>query len=117
MMASGGNMNTEQIIQQIDVEISKLQQAKSLLLGGDSPIKRTPGRPKKATVARILAVKPAKRVISEEGRARMVAALKARWAKVHKAQKAAKPTAKKSVKKAVKATPAKAPASVTTPKA
>jgi hypothetical protein len=86
----GGTMNIEEIVKQIDGQISKLQQAKGLLLGADSPNGKGPGRPKKATVGRILAVKPAKRVMSEEGKARIRAALKARWAKVHKAQKAAK---------------------------
>jgi hypothetical protein len=37
----GGNMNTEEIIEQIDAEIAKLQQAKGLLLGTDSPIKKS----------------------------------------------------------------------------
>jgi hypothetical protein len=36
-------MNTEEIIEQIDEEISKLQQAKGLLLGTDSPVKRNLG--------------------------------------------------------------------------
>ena len=109
-------MNIEEIIQQIDGEISKLQQAKSLLLGIDSPIKKRSARSKKkATVARILAVKPTKRVMSPEGRARLVAAVKARWAKARKTANSAvvkstakKVATKKSVKKAVKATPAKA---------
>jgi hypothetical protein len=114
MMASGGTMNTEEIIKEIDGEISKLQQARVLLLGADSPVKPSPGRPKKATVARILAVKPAKRVMSEEGKAKIRAGLKARWAKVHKAQKSA--AKKATTKKSVKVTPAKAPASATTPK-
>jgi hypothetical protein len=106
-------MNTEEIIKEIDGEISKLQQAKGLLLGTDSPIKKSPGRSKKkATVARVPAVKPTKRVMSPEGRARLVAAVKARWAKARKTatvkSTAKKVATKKSVKKAVKATPAKA---------
>jgi hypothetical protein len=83
-------MNTEEIIEQIDDEIFKLQQAKGLLLGTDSPVKRSPGRPnKKATVARILAVKPAKRVMSAEGKAKIAAAQRLRWAKARKAKKSA----------------------------
>jgi hypothetical protein len=86
----GGIMDTQEIIQQIDAEISKLQQAKSLLLGADSPVKRSPGRPnKKATVSRIIAVKPTKHVLSPEGRARIAVASKARWAKARKAKKSA----------------------------
>jgi hypothetical protein len=83
-------MTTGEIIQQIDVEISKLQQARVLLLGTDSPIKRGAGRPKKeATVSRIIAVKPTKHGLSPEGRARIAAAAKARWAKARKAKKSA----------------------------
>jgi hypothetical protein len=33
LLSYGGNMNTEEIIEQIDAEISKLQQAKGPLLG------------------------------------------------------------------------------------
>jgi hypothetical protein len=40
-----GTMNTEDILKQIDAEISKLQQAKGLLLDSDSPTKKGPGRP------------------------------------------------------------------------
>jgi hypothetical protein len=81
-------MNTEEIIEQIDEEIAKLQQAKGLLLGIDSPVKLGAGRPKKeATVSRIIAVKPTKHGISPEGRARIAAASKARWAKARKAKK------------------------------
>jgi hypothetical protein len=113
-------MNTEEIIKHIDGEISKLQQARSLLLDSDSRIARSPGKPKKkATVARILAVKPAKRVMSAEGKAKIAAAQKARWAKVRKAAKAPsqKTVMRKSARKAVKATPAKAAAPTSTPKA
>jgi hypothetical protein len=98
-------MNTEEIIEQIEGEISKLQQAKGLLLSTYSPIKKSAGRPKnKATVSRILAVKPTKRVMSPEGRARLVAAVKARWAKAMRTANSAvvKSTAKKvATKKSV----------------
>jgi hypothetical protein len=112
-------MNTEEIIKHIDGEISKLQQARVLLLGADAPMKRSSGRPKKkATVARILAVKPAKRVMSIEGKAKIAAAQKVRWAKVRRAAKAPgkKTVTRKSAKKAVKA-PAKSAAPTSTPKA
>jgi hypothetical protein len=113
-------MNIEEIIEHIDSEISKLQEARSLLLGSDSRIARGSGHPKKkATVARILTVKPAKRVMSAEGKARIAAAQKARWAKVRKATKAPakKAITRKSAKKAVKATPAKSAAPTSTTKA
>jgi len=113
-------MNIEEIIEHIDSEISKLQEARSLLVGSDSRMARGPGHPKKkATVARILAVKPAKRVMSAEGKARIAAAQKARWAKAGKTAKAPAKRAitRKSAKKAVKATPAKSAAPTSTPKA
>lgn len=106
-------MNTEEIIAQIDEEISKLQQAKALLIG-NAGVKRTVGRPKKSTtVARILSVQPAKRVLSAEARASIAAAQRKRWAKSRKATvktvaKAAKPVKKAAAKKAAKATPVKA---------
>jgi hypothetical protein len=84
-MKVGEDMNTLAIIEQIDVEIYKLQQAKVLLNGATSkPTKRGPGRPKKSVVvARILSVKPAKpakRVMSAKGKSRIAEAQKARWA-------------------------------------
>ena len=58
----------DSIIEAIDAEIERLQEAKSLLGGGpgSKPIK---------------AAKPARRKMSAEGRARIAAAHKARWAK------------------------------------
>jgi hypothetical protein len=118
-------MNTEDIIQQIDLEISKLQQAKTLLNGASpTPIKRGAGRPKKSAIAaRILAVKPTKKTrgpLSAEGKAKIANAQKLRWAKVRRAAKkashaaAAKPVAKTT--KPTPATPAKAAtATKTTP--
>jgi hypothetical protein len=106
-------LNTEEIITQIDEEISKLQQAKALLLGNVG-VKPRVGRPKKSiTVARILSVGPVKRTLSAEARASIAAAQRKRWAKSRKdavktVAKAAKPVKKAAAKKAVKATPVKA---------
>jgi hypothetical protein len=106
-------LNTEEILAQIDEEISKLQQAKALLLG-NAVVKRSVGRPKKSAIAsRILSVQPAKGVLSAEGKARIAAAQRKRWAKSRKAAvktvaKAAKPVKKAAAKKAVKAIPVKA---------
>jgi hypothetical protein len=98
-------MDTMSIIKEIDAEISRLQQAKVILSG--TAIKKGRGRPKTATVAsKPVAVRLAKRVISAEGKARIAAAQKARWAKVKKAANEAvvKKTIAKKVtsKKAVK---------------
>jgi len=87
-------MNTEAIIEQIDAEISKLQQARVLLNGATATTtKRAPGGPKTSkAVERILSVtptKPVRRVVSAEAKAKMAQAQAARWAKVRKAVKKA----------------------------
>ncbi len=74
------------LIALIDAEIATLQQARTLIaITG----KRKPGRPSKAVVAPAAPVaKPKqKRRMSPEGRARLVAAVKARWAAQKKAAK------------------------------
>jgi hypothetical protein len=62
-------MNVAGIIAELDAEISRLKQARNILSGGGHlPIKVRPKKRKK-------------RKLSPEGRARIVAALKKRWAK------------------------------------
>ena len=61
-------MNTSELITAIDAEISRLQQARKLLAGSTSTERR-------------------KHVISAEGRARISAAVKKRWAQRKKAAK------------------------------
>jgi hypothetical protein len=90
MMNEGGHMNIEVIIAEIDFEIGRLQQAKALLSSTEvkKSVGRRPGRPKKSAISkRILAVKPARHKMSAEGKARIAAAQKARWAKSKKAAK------------------------------
>jgi hypothetical protein len=72
----------ESILSELDAEIARLQQAKDLLAG--ETVKRGPGRRKSGS-----APKPKKkeRNMSPEGRARIAAAVKARWAKQKKAAK------------------------------
>ena len=83
-------MDFHRLIQEIDSEISRLQQARALLIG--EPVKRGPGRPK-ARVARVAAVdavaapkKSAKRKrhLSPEGRKRIADAMRKRWAERRK---------------------------------
>jgi hypothetical protein len=62
-------MDTNEIIEAIDAEITRLEQAK-VLLDGAAPAKH------------IRTVKPGRRKMSAAGRARIAAAKKARWAKV-----------------------------------
>ena len=77
-------MDLTSIIAQIDEQISRLQQAKTILSG--SGVKRPTGRPKATDgTPTAIAAKPAKRVMSAESKAKIAAAQKARWARVRKA--------------------------------
>jgi hypothetical protein len=68
-------MDTEALVAEIDAEIDLLQKTRALLTGHTAPLKR--GRPP--------ATKPkTRRTMSPEGRARIVAAQKARWANAKK---------------------------------
>jgi len=101
---SGGCMNLDKILSEIDLEISRLQQAKQLLSedsGAPAKVKRGPGRPPaSSTLLKTASVTPRRRTMSAAGRARIAAAQKARWAKAKKA-------AKKSAAVSSKAVPAK----------
>ena len=70
-------MSTIDIIALIDAEITSLKAARALIAETG---KRKPGRPAKAPAAPVAKPKQ-KRKMSPEGRARLVAAVKARWAK------------------------------------
>jgi hypothetical protein len=74
-------MNTEEILAHIDQEIARLRQAKALLTGEQTA--RKPVRPSSKPTKKALPGK--KRTMSAEGRARIAAAQKARWAKSKKA--------------------------------
>jgi hypothetical protein len=72
-------MNTTEILSLIDAEIATLQQVRSLITGAGA--KRSPGRPIGT------GKKNKKQNLSPEGRARIAAAVKARWAAQKKAVK------------------------------
>jgi hypothetical protein len=74
-------MDTTQILTQLDEEIARLQQVKAMLSG--EPTKRKPGRPSSQPAKKGQSAK--KRTMSAEGRARIAAAQRARWAKAKKA--------------------------------
>jgi hypothetical protein len=80
-------MDTTEIIAQIDAEIVRLEQVKSILSGSTTSTIKAKRGPKPKTAP--TPITTAKRVLSPEARARIVAAQKARWAKVRKAAKAA----------------------------
>jgi hypothetical protein len=71
-------MNTKSLVADIDNQIAKLQNAKAVLLALDSAsAKGKPGRPKGSG-------KPKRKKMSAEGRARIAAAQRKRWAAAKK---------------------------------
>jgi hypothetical protein len=68
-------METTEIVKEIDAEIARLQQVRALLSGGQTGNGRVAARPGK------------KGTMSAEGRARIAAAQKKRWAKLRKMKK------------------------------
>jgi hypothetical protein len=90
-------MDTVSIIKEIDSEISRLQQARTILTG--TATERSPGGPKRTRpVLKTVAVEPTKRGMSVEGKAKIAEAQRARWAKSKRADKrAAKKAAAKTV--------------------
>ena len=73
-------MTTEEILHHIDAEISRLTAARDLF-AGTHQTEAPRGRRKYTTAASKPKTGRAKRVISPEGRARIAAAQKLRWAK------------------------------------
>lgn len=76
-------MEVRTIIAEIDAQIAKLQQARTLLSGVEAQAStRRPGRPKgsKNAAAPVAAKKTAGRKLSPEGRKRIADAMKRRWA-------------------------------------
>jgi hypothetical protein len=81
-------MDTKEIIAQIDSEIARLQDAKSILSDRTTtPTIKAKRGPEAKTAPTPTTAK--RRILSPEARARIAAAQKARWAKVRKAAKAA----------------------------
>jgi hypothetical protein len=106
-MNSGEDMNSQTIIEQIDSEISRLQQIRELLQSTEvkksTEVKNGPNRSVTSRgVSRNLVVKPGKRAMSDEAKASIAAAQKKRWAKSKRAEKkAAKVKAAQSVKRRI----------------
>jgi hypothetical protein len=80
-------VEVNRIIAEIDAQILKLQQARSLLAGTTTSAARTGrGRPKgsKNSASAAPATTPRKRKLSPEGRKRIADAMKKRWAERRK---------------------------------
>jgi hypothetical protein len=74
------------ILALIDAELSILQSARALIAGATTTtVKRGPGRPPRGSTTATTPKK--KRRMSKEGRERLIAAVKARWAKAKAAKK------------------------------
>jgi hypothetical protein len=78
-------VEVSRIIAEIDAQISKLQQARALLLGtATSAVRTGPGRPKGSKNTAAATTAPRKRKLSPEGRKRIADAMKKRWAERRK---------------------------------
>jgi len=79
-------VEVSRIIEEIDAQISKLQQARALLSGTTSTSSKGRGRPKGSKNAKTAApaAAPRKRKLSPEGRKRIADAMKRRWAERRK---------------------------------
>jgi hypothetical protein len=77
-------MTIQSILAQLDADIARLVQAKAIL-SGSTTITGQRGRPRKdAAPTPAKPAKKKKRNLSPEGRARIAAAVKARWARQKK---------------------------------
>ena len=75
-------MEVSRIIAEIDAQILKLQQARTLLAGAAQPVRSgRPGRPKGSTK---VSAGTRKRKLTPEGRKRIADAMKKRWAERRK---------------------------------
>lgn len=69
-------MEVSRIIAEIDAQILKLQQARTLLASAAQPVRSRPGRPKGS----VKTAAKRKRKLTPEGRKRIADAMKKRWA-------------------------------------
>ncbi|HKR27692.1 MAG TPA: hypothetical protein VJS11_09555 [Acidobacteriaceae bacterium] len=79
-------MNTSELIAGIDEELSRLRQVRGLL-ASDGGVRRGPGRPAASFEFGASRPKKKKRHMSAEGRAKIAAAQRKRWAKLKAASK------------------------------
>ena len=83
-------MEVNRIIQEIDAEISRLQQARALLLGGVKSTGKTATKSAAGKPADAPKAGKKKRRLSAEGRKRIADAMRKRWAERRKQQGASK---------------------------
>lgn len=75
-------MNTKEILEHINGEISRLQQVRALLQGGTNGYSKSGSASNGSAAPKV----KGKRVLSPEARKKIAAAQRKRWAKVRKAQ-------------------------------
>ena len=99
-------MDTSRILSAIDAQLAQLQAARAAITtlastGSSEQVRRGPGRPPKNPLAAIAAApKKRKNKLSAAGRARIAAAMKARWAAKKAISAAPAKAGKKAAKKA-----------------
>lgn len=91
-------MNIPEVLRALDLEIAQLQQAREILIGVGSTSSgisaaALPRRGRPSTTAKPKARVSGKRIMSDEGKARIAAAQTKRWAKSRKAVKVTTPVA------------------------
>jgi hypothetical protein len=74
-------LNTKEILEHINDEISRLTQVKALLQGSNNGHSRSAGSVNKSAAPKV----KGKRILSVEARKKIAAAQRKRWAKVRKA--------------------------------
>lgn len=77
-------MTIDEILESLDGEIARLREARALLAGVEVQAKRGPGREEKTALGAVMQqidAAPKKRMMSAEGRERIAAAQRERWAK------------------------------------
>lgn len=77
-------MGTDLLLEAIECEITKLQQARDLIASTSNHAKLTITTVKPKAIAKAKTKQPKKRHMSPEGKARIAAAQKKRWAAVNK---------------------------------
>ena len=73
-------VNIDGIIANIDSEIARLQQARTLIAAFDAPAIKRRGRPKNVSAVNLPSDAKKRKPLSAEARARIAAAQKRRWA-------------------------------------
>ncbi len=91
-------MEASRLLEEVNKEIARLQQARDLLAGGAEPARRRGRTPlnRAAGAAAVMKSPKKRRKLSQEGRQRIAEAVKRRWAEKRKSARQAKQTGEKA---------------------